>query len=325
MKGEKVKMLKITVLEPLAVEKSELEKIAKPLTDMGHELEIFDEKTDDLEELKRRVKDTEILIIANSPLKGEVIDAAKDLKMISVAFTGVDHVDIEAAKKRDILVSNSAGYSTPAVVELTFALMIDVLRNIVPLDKLTRDGGTMEGYRQRELQGETLGVLGTGDIGEDVVKLALAFGMKVIAFNRSENEELKKLGVSYVDMEELFKTSDIVTVHLPLNDETKGIVSKDYIDMMKKDSVLINAARGPIIDNEALAHALNEERISGAGIDVYDMEPPLPLDYPLLNAKNTVLTPHIAYASEQAMVRRARIVFGNIEKYLEGNPRNIIK
>lgn len=318
-------ILNITVVEPLGVEKEKLENIAKRLTEKGHKLEIYEEKTTDLEELKKRVKDTNILVIANSPLKGEVINSAKNLEMISVAFTGVDHVDIESAKEKDILVSNSAGYSTPAVVELSFGLMIDLLRNISPLDKVTREGGTMKGFRQRELFGKTLGVLGTGDIGEDVAKVALAFGMKVIAFNRSKKEELEKLGVEYIAMDDLFKTSDIVTIHLPLNDETKGIVSEKYIAMMKKDSVLINVARGPIIDNNALAKALNEEQISGAAIDVFDMEPPIPSDYPLLNAKNTVLTPHIAYASDQAMVRRAEIVFKNIEKYLEGNPQNIVK
>lgn len=317
--------MKITVLEPLGVAKEKLEDIAKSLTEKGHELEIFEEKSGDIEELKRRVNDTNLLVIANSPLKGEVIKSASDLEMISVAFTGVDHVDLDAAKEKKVLVSNAAGYSTPAVVELTFGLMIDLLRNIVPLDKVTRDGGTMKGFRQRELHGRTLGILGTGDIGGDVARVAIAFGMKVIAFNRSENKELKNLGVKYVTMEDVFKTSDIVSIHLPLNDKTKGIVSARYINMMKKDSILINAARGPIIDNEALAKALNEEKIAGAGIDVFDMEPPIPSDYPLLTAKDTVLTPHIAYASEEAMVRRAEIVFKNIEKYLEGNPQNIIE
>nr|WP_300004997.1 NAD(P)-dependent oxidoreductase [Tissierella sp.] len=317
--------MKITILEPLGVIEEKLREIASPLTDKGHELEIFQEKSSDAEELKKRVQDTNILVIANSPLKGDIIDSAKDLEMISVAFTGVDHVDLDSAKKRDILVSNAAGYSTPAVVELTFGLMIDVLRNIVPLDKITKEGGVKDGFRQRELYGRTLGILGTGDIGGDVAKVALAFGMKVQAFNRSEDEDLKKLGVEYVSMEEIFKTSDIITVHLPLNDNTKGIVGGEHLNMMKKDSILINAARGPIIDNEALAKLLNEEKISGAGIDVFDMEPPIPSDYPLLGAKNTVLTPHIAYASEEAMVRRAEIVFKNIEKYLEGNPQNIIK
>lgn len=317
--------MKITILEPLGVEKSELEAIAKNLTDKGHKLEVFEEITSDVEELKKRVEDTNLLVVANSPLKGGVIKSAKELEMISVAFTGVDHVDLESAKERDILVSNAAGYSTPAVVELTFGLMIDVLRSIVELDKVTRDGGIKDGFRQRELHGKTLGVLGTGDIGGNVAKVALAFGMKVIAFSRSEREDLRDLGVEYVDMEDLFKKSDVVTIHLPLNDKTKGIVSKEYINMMKKDSILINAARGPIIDNDALAKSLNEERISGAGIDVFDMEPPIPSDYPLLQAKNTVLTPHIAYASEQAMVRRAKIVVENIEKYLEGKPQNVIK
>lgn len=317
--------MKITVLEPLGVEKDKLENIANELTQQGHELEIFEEKTDDIEQLKKRVENTNLLIIANSPLNGEVIKSAKKLEMISVAFTGVDHVDLDSAKQKNILVSNAAGYSTPAVVELTFALMINVLRNIVPLDQVIRDGGTKDGFRQREIYGKTLGILGTGDIGGDVAKIALAFGMRVIAFNRSESEELKNLGIEYVDIESVFKNSDIVTVHLPLNDKTKGIVSKKYINMMKQESVLINAARGPIVDNDALAEALNEERISGAGIDAFDMEPPIPNDYPLVNAKNTVLTPHIAYASEQAMVRRAKIVFENIEKYLDGNPQNVIK
>ena len=319
-----MKRLKITVLESLAVDKEILKQIAKPLTDEGHELEIFEDNKKDTEVLKSRVKNTDILVIANSPLKEEVINAAKDLKMISVAFTGVDHVDLGAAKKRDILVSNSAGYSTPAVVELTFGLMIDVLRNIVPLDKVTRQGGSMEGFRQRELKGQTLGILGTGDIGKDVAKVALAFGMNVIAYSRSEDEDLKAMGVEYMDMESIFSSSDIITIHLPLNDKTRAIVDEKHINMMKKDAVLINAARGPIIDNDALARALNEDRISGAGIDVFDMEPPIPSDYLLLNAKNTVFTPHIAYASEQAMVRRAKIVFENIEKYLDGKPQNII-
>lgn len=317
--------MKITVLEPLGVEKEKLEEIAKPLSDKGYELEVFEEKTEEKEELKERVKDTDILVIANSPLEGEVIRSAKELEMLSVAFTGVDHVDLKAAKESDVLVSNAAGYSTPAVVELTFGLMIDVLRNVVPLDKCTRASGTKEGFRQRELKGRTLGILGTGDIGSDVAKVALAFGMEVIAFSRTEVEELKKLGVDYVSMDEVFKKSDIVTVHLPLNKATEGIVSKEYLDMMGEDSILVNAARGPIIDNTALAKKLNDEEISGAGIDVFDMEPPIPSDYPLLDAKNTVLTPHIAYASEEAMVRRAKIVFKNIERYVEGKPQNVIK
>lgn len=317
--------MKITVLEPLGISEDRLEEIGGPLLERGHELVVFNEWTPDVEALKERVKDTDILVIANSPLKGEVIKAAKNLKMISVAFTGVDHVDLDVCKEKGILVSNSAGYSTPAVVELAFGLMISLLRGIVALNEVTRKGNTMAGYSQRELKGKTIGVVGTGAIGSDVAKLALAFGCRVVAYNRSEKEDLKTKGVKYVALDELFKISDIVSIHLPLTEGTKALVSHDKLRMMKKDSLLINVARGPIVDNDALAKVLKEGKIAGAGIDVFDMEPPLPEDYELIKTDNTVLTPHIGFASQEAMVRRAAIVFKNIEAWLEGKPQNLIK
>lgn len=317
--------MKITVLEPLGVLKEKLESIAKPIVDKGHELEIFEEKTVDVSKLKERVKDTDILVIANSPLSGEVIRSAKNLKMISVAFTGVDHVDLEACRENNILVSNAAGYSTPSVAELTFGLIISLLRNIVPLDKKTRQGKTKEGYRQRDLYGKTLGVVGTGAIGKNVAEIGLAFGCDVIAYNRSENEELKEKGVRYLELDELMKKSDIVTIHLPLNDETIGIIDEHKISLMKEDALLINAARGPIIDNEALGKALKDRKIAGAGIDVFDMEPPLDKEYELLDTDNSILTPHIGYATEEAMVRRAEIVLNNIDAWLNKKPVNIIE
>lgn len=317
--------MKITVLEPLGVSEEMIRTIAKPITDRGHELEIFNERSLDISILKERVKDSHILVIANSPLEGDVIRSVEKLKMISVAFTGVDHVDLEACKERGILVSNSAGYSTPAVVELAFGLMIAVYRNIVPLDKLTRDGGTMAGFSQREIHGKTLGLVGTGAIGSDVAKVGLAFGANVIAYNRSENEELKSMGVEYKSLEDIFKESDIVSIHLPLNNETRGIVDEAKLRSMKETAILINTARGPIIDNEALARVLNEGKISGAGIDVFDMEPPLDKDYPLLKAKNIVVAPHIGFASQEAMVRRAAIVFDNIVGWLEEKPQNVVE
>jgi len=317
--------LKITILEPLGVSEEELREIAKPLTAEGHELVIYNEKSSDNEVLKERVKDTDVLIIANSPLEGEVIRAAKNLKMLSVAFTGVDHVDLEACKEKGVLVSNAAGYSTPAVVELAFGLMISLFRNIVPLDKVTREGGTKDGYGQREIYGKTLGVVGTGDIGSDVAEVGLAFGCDVIAYNRSENKDLKSKGVKYVDIKDLLKESDIVTIHLPLTDETKEFIDKEKLELMKEDAILVNAARGPIIDNKALAETLNEGKIAGAGIDVFDIEPPLDTDNPLLSAKNTVVAPHIGFASEEAMVRRAKIVFENISSWEKDKPQNVIQ
>ena len=317
--------MKITILEPLGVLKEKIEGIAKPLMEDGHVLEVFEEKTNDIEELKSRVKDTDILVIANSPLNGEVIKSAKKLKMISVAFTGVDHVDLKACKENNILVSNAAGYSTESVAELAFGLIISLLRNVLPLDKKTRQGFTKEGYRQQDLNGKTLGIIGTGAIGKKVADIGLAFGCNVIAYSRSENQDLKDKGVRYLGLDEVMGESDIVSVHLPLNDKTKGIIDDHKIGLMKNDAFLINVARGPIIDNKALAKALNDKKIAGAGLDVFDMEPPIPEDYELLQVDNTILTPHIAYATEEAMVRRAEIVFNNIEAWLKDEPINMVE
>ena len=316
--------MKITILEPLGVSEEQLREIAKPITDKGHELIIHNEKSTDTEVLKERVKDTDALIIANSPLKKEVIEAAENLKMISVAFTGFDHVDLESCKERGITVSNAAGYSTHSVAELAYGLMISLLRKIVPLDKVTRDGGTMAGYRQNDLYGRTLGIVGMGAIGKKVASLGLAFGCNVLAYNRSQDEELVKQGVKYMELDNLLKESDVVTIHLPLTADTKGLISEDKLKLMKKDALLVNTARGPIIDNEALAKALNEGWIGGAGIDVFDMEPPIPGDYSLLKAKNAILTPHIGFATEEAMVRRAHIAFGNVDGWMEGTPQNLV-
>lgn len=316
--------MKITVLEPLGVSEKDLREIAKPITDKGHELIIHDEKTTDLEILKERTKNSDILIIANSPLKGEVIELAENLKMISVAFTGYDHVDLDICSERQIAVSNAAGYSTHSVAELAYGLMISLFRKIVPLDKVTREGGTMAGYRQNDLFGKTIGVIGTGAIGKKVVKLGLAFGCSVLAYSRSKDIELINQGVEYMDLSEVLKESDIVTIHLPLTDDTKGLIAEEELRLMKKDALFINTARGPIVDNKALAKALNEGWISGAGIDVFDMEPPIPNEYSLLRANNAILTPHIGFATEEAMVRRAHIAFNNVDSWIKGKPENQI-
>lgn len=317
--------MKISVIEPLGLSEEELREIAKPITDKGHELIIYNNKVTDTKVLKERVRDSEVIVLANMPLKAEVIEADNKLKMMSIAFTGVDHVELKALKNKEIIVSNAAGYSTESVTELTFGLTLAVLRNIVPLDKLTREGQTKEGYSQSDLSGKTFGVVGTGAIGASVCKIAKAFGCKVLAYNRSEKEELKALGVKYVGLEELLSSSDVVSIHLPQTEETKGIIGKEKLELMKKTAVLINVARGPIVDNNALAKALEDGKIAGAGIDVFDVEPPLPKEYSLLKQNNAVLTPHIGFATKEAMIRRAHITFENISKWMEGKPQNLVK
>lgn len=314
--------MKVAVLEPLGLSEEEIRAIAKPITDKGHELVIYDNKVTEVEALKERVRGIDVIVLANMPLKGEVIESNDKLKMISVAFTGVDHVDLRVCKENCVIVSNSAGYSTSSVAELTYGLIISLLRNIVPLNDAARKGKTMARFSQTDLYGKTLGVIGTGAIGSRVAEIGLAFGCKVLAYNRSENKDLISKGVTYLFLEELLKESDIVTIHLPLTTTTRGLIDAEKLKLMKKGALLINAARGPIIDNEALAESLKNGELGGAGIDVFDMEPPLPPEYPLLNVPNTVLTPHIGFATKEAMKRRAQITFDNILCWLEGEPQN---
>lgn len=316
--------MKIVILESLGISDDAFHKISKPLADNGHELVTYNDGKLDDETIKTRIKDAEVLVLANTPLSGEVIEVADKLKYISIAFTGYNHIDLEKCKQRDIKVSNAAGYSTHSVAELTFGLIMALLRNIVPLDAITREGGTKNGYRQIDLKGKTLGVIGTGDIGCAVANLGLAYGCKVMAYNRSEKSELIDLGVDYKSLDEVLKISDIVTLHIPLTAETENLIDKDKLALMKPSSFLINTAIGPIVDHDALAEALHNGSIAGAGLDRVDMEPPVPTDYPILTAPNTVLVPHIGFATEEAMIRRAQTTFDNIIKWQQGAQENIV-
>ena len=315
--------MKIVILESLGINNEELAKVTKPLIDNGHELIQYDDKVEE-NTLKTRVKDADVLIVANMPLSGEVIDAAEKLKFISVAFTGYDQIDIEKCKEKGIKVSNAGGYSTNSVAELAFGLMIGLLRNIVILDSVAREEGTKSGYGQFDLKGKTLGILGTGAIGSAVAELGLAFGCNVIAFSRKEKQELLDKGVKYLPLEDVLKISDIVTIHMPLTNETRGMISKNRLELMKPTSILINTGVGPIVDNNALAKALENGTIAGAGLDRTDMEPPIPMDYPLLYAPNTIIVPHIGFATEEALIRRAEITVNNIIKWEKGEQENIV-
>ena len=317
--------MKIICMEPLGVSQEKIASLAAPLEAAGHEFVYYTTKETDQEKLLVRVKDADILMLANQPLSAAIIEQCHNLKMLDIAFTGVDHVGLEAARARGIVACNAAGYSTNAVAELTFGLAISAIRNIVAVDARCREGGTKDGLVGLELFGKTFGVVGTGAIGCRVAKIAQAFGCRVLAYSRTVKPELASEGVEYVDLDTLLAQSDFVSLHVPMTAATAQMINAASIAKMKDGAVLINCARGGVVDSEALAAALNSGKLAAAGIDVFENEPPLAVEHPLLHAKNTVVTPHVAFASKEALETRADIVFANIDAFLAGKPQNLVK
>lgn len=314
--------MKVVLLESLAIPGEVLDGFAEGLEKEGHKFESYEKSTDD-EVLIERAKDADVIMIANMPLSGNVIRNCPKLKFIDVAFTGVDHVDLEAARECGVAVSNASGYSNESVAELVIGMILSLLRNVNQVEKRCREEGTKDGLVGRQLEGKTVGIVGLGAIGKRVAALAKAFGCKIITYDQRYQDEEKELA-KLVTLDELMQQSDIVTLHCPLTAETKHLINAEKIALMKQNAILINCARGPVVDYEALADALNQGRIGGAGIDVYEMEPPIPRDYVMLHTPNTIVTPHIAFASEESMVLRAEIVFNNLNKWMGGQQINVI-
>lgn len=314
--------MKIVLLESLGISQELLDSYVKPLQAKGYEFAAY-ERNDDVSVQIEEAKDADILIIANMPLKAEVINACPNLKYIDVAFTGVDRVALDAAKAKGIKVSNASGYSTVAVAELTIAMMLDLLRYVPQVDAACRAGGTKAGFIGNELEGKTVALVGTGAIGHRVAELVHAFGAKVIAYNGFSHKANTEL-ITYLPMKEMMEQADIVSLHCPVTDKSRGLINAETISYMKPTAFLVNEARGPVVDSQALADALNSGKIAGAGIDVFENEPPLDTNHPLLHSKNTIVTPHVAFATQESMEKRAVIVFDNIDAYLAGNQKNII-
>ena len=312
--------MKIVVIEPLGVETSLLEELAAGLSPKT-ELVCYDTRSEDTEELIRRGADADIIALANQQIPEEVITGWKQAKLIAVAFTGVDHIPLETCRKKNITVCNCAGYSTAAVSDLVFGMLISLYRNLEACGKAVREGKTRDGLIGFELEGKNFGVIGTGAIGTRVLSIAQAFGCKTYAYSRTEKEIE---GVTYTDLETLLSTCDIVSVHVPLTNETRGMLNAENLKLMKPSAVLINTARGPVVDAEALTSCLNDCLIAGACVDVFDIEPPLSKDMPLLQAKNLIAAPHIGFATKEALVKRAKMVFENIQAFADGTPKNVV-
>lgn len=315
----------VKLLEPLLVDDKIIDELSSKLKSKGHDFVSYERKPIDFNELNERISDADIAIVANYPVPDEILENAKKLKMLSVAFTGVDHIGLQGARNNKIKICNSAGYSDIAVAELAIGLTLNVLRNVQTCDRAARNQGTNKGLFGNTLNGKTVGIIGCGKIGKKTADLFNAFGCEVLGFSANQNEQtLNEFKIKKVDLDTLLNQSDIISLHIPANDETKNFIDEEKISKMKSSAILINTARGAVVDNDALANALNKGKIRGAGIDVFDMEPPIPMEYKLLRAKNILLTPHVAYATEESMVTRANIAFNNVISYLDGKLENEI-
>lgn len=309
--------MKVVLLENLGVDKEIITKLALPIINNGHEFIYFDKPILDDVDLKNRIKDADIAIIANHPLNKEVIKSDKNLKFISIAFQGIDHVDTKFCLANNIKFKNSNGYSTFAVSELALGLTLSLYRKLEESNKSVKLLKDKTGLIGNEIHNKTVGIIGGGQIGIKTALLFKAFGAKVLIYSKTNKDIYKDNGFEFVDLNALLKGSDIVSIHLPLNESTIHFIGKNELDLMKEDAILINTARGKIVDNIALKDALDKGEINGAAIDVFDIEPPLNKDYPLLNAKNVIFTPHIGYFTKEAMLKRAEIAFKNVYEFLD--------
>ena len=313
--------MKFAILEPLGMTVCKFEQLRKEFEELGHELIFFSDRNEDENELIRRAEGADAIVVSNIPISKNFISNCPNLSMISVAFTGVDHIDMDACNERNILVSNAAGFSTESVAELAIGMIFSVYRKIVGGDSITRFGGDRGGFLGTELSGKTIGIIGAGTIGLRVAEIAKVFNCRVLAYNRSEKVVD---GIEFVDKATLLRDSDIVYLHVPLTSDTKELIGKDELKIMKPSSILINTARGPVVNSEALCEALETGEIAGAAVDVYEKEPPLGKDHILLTAPNLIMLPHIAYATHESFDKRVNIVMENIRLWLKGKPRNIM-
>ncbi len=313
--------MKISIIEPLQLPEDIVLEKFNTLPDC--EVRAYDSKPESPEETLERSRGADVVVLVNSPFPGDVIEKLHNLKMIAVSFTGYDHVDIEKCREKGITVSNVPEYSTQSVSELVFGFAISAMRKLVECNNAVREGGTAQGLLGRELSGKKMGVIGTGKIGQRVCELAIAFGMEVLAFSRTEKENLRKMGVRYVSLEELLRDCDVISIHVPLTKETEHLIGERELGIMKDGALLINASRGKVVDTNALVKELNSGRLF-ACLDVFDMEPPLPDDYPILKAPNTLLAPHVGYYTEEALLRRLDVTVENIRAFIEGKPVNVV-
>lgn len=282
------------------------------------------------EEVVRRAKDADIILTNKTIITNDIMEALPSLKYIGVLATGYNVVDLNAAIARGIEVTNIPAYSTNSVAQMVFAMILEVTNAVGLHNSSVHNGDWNESidfsYWLKpviELSGKTLGIIGFGSIGKKTAEIANAFGMKTLVHTRTIPDGDFNSLCTFTDLDTLLKTSDIVSIHCPLTDKTNKMVNSEFLSKMKASAILINTARGPIVDEDALANALNNGVIAAAALDVLEVEPPSILN-PMLVAKNCYLTPHISWASIEARGRLMSIAVANVKSFLEGKVQNSV-
>ena len=277
-----------------------------------------------------RIGDAEIVFINKTPLTEEIFAQLPKLRYVGVLATGYNIIDVEAAAKHDVIVTNVPNYGTTAVAQHTFALLLEMCNHVAEHSQAVKQGEWSKSADfcfwnspVSELANKNIGIIGYGSIGQKSSELAQAFGMNVLAYDPNLAEEIDNDSVRAVELEELWQEADVITLHCPLFDSTEGIINQNAIDQMKDDVLIANTARGKLIVEKDLAKALNEGRVGGAAVDVLAHEPPAS-DNPLLTAKNTIVTPHIAWAAQESRQRLLDIAVNNLKEFLADNPINVV-
>lgn len=317
--------MKIVVLDGFALNPGDLKWDA--LKELG-DVTIYERTPAEL--VVERSSGAEIIFSNKTPLGEEVFSKLPSLKYIGVLATGYNVVDTEAARKRNIIVTNVPAYSTNSVAQIVFALLLELCHHVQDHSTAVHKGDWVNSkdycfwnFPLIELAGKTIGIIGFGRIGQQVADIAEAFGMKIMAFNPSHKDQSHRKDFRWAELEELLKEADVVSLHCPLFPNTKGLINKDSLSKMKKTAFLLNTSRGALVIEEDLAVALNNGTIAGAGLDVLSQEPPK-ADNPLLTAKNCIITPHIAWATKEARIRLLDITVSNLKAFFQGTPTNVV-
>jgi len=314
--------MKIVILETTALNPGDLSwESIKQLGDVT----LYDRTAPDL--AAQRIGDAEIILINKLPVSAQLMDACPNLRLIAVQATGYNVVDCAAAKERGILVCNVPAYATTSVAQFTFALLLEVCHQVGLHNNQVHDGKWANSpdfcfwsTPQTELLGKTIGIIGYGSIGRAVGRIAKAFGMKVVAYSRTQYPEYQE---DYTDLNTLLAQSDVVSLHCPLFPETQKLIGKENIAKMKDGAILINTSRGPLIDEEAVAEALRTGKLRAAAVDVAEKEP-IAAASPLLTAPNCIITPHMAWAPLESRQRIMDTLAENIRAYQAGAPINVV-